>query len=138
LLTYADHFRAISRSKSLPVGYAASWQALSVSVHSVFVEETGGAASGLMSRALMPLNCGQCRDYFCKPNMTHKDRTGWLGREDSNLRMAESKSGYKGVFMKPKFAVATIASLRRGDHEASEGPVSDGRQASTVVRTISE
>jgi hypothetical protein len=29
----------------------------------------------------MPLNCGQCRDYFCKPNMTHKDRTGWLGRE---------------------------------------------------------
>jgi hypothetical protein len=29
-------------------------------------------------RALMPLNCGQCRDYFCKPNMTHKDRTGWL------------------------------------------------------------
>jgi hypothetical protein len=30
----------------------------------------------------------QCRDYFCKPNMTHKDRTGWLGREDSNLRMA--------------------------------------------------
>jgi hypothetical protein len=24
--------------------------------------------------------------------LAHGDRTGWLGREDSNLRMAESKS----------------------------------------------
>jgi len=24
--------------------------------------------------------------------MRHRDCTGWLGREDSNLRMAESKS----------------------------------------------
>jgi hypothetical protein len=26
------------------------------------------------------------------PHMSHGDGTGWLGREDSNLRMAESKS----------------------------------------------
>src|SRR5262249_8503351 len=26
--------------------------------------------------------------------LAHGDRTGWLGREDSNLRMAESKSTY--------------------------------------------
>jgi len=26
--------------------------------------------------------------------MTHRDRTGWLGRQDSNLGMAESKSAY--------------------------------------------
>jgi hypothetical protein len=26
---------------------------------------------------LMPLNCGQCRDYFCKPNMTPQ-RPDWL------------------------------------------------------------
>ena len=30
--------------------------------------------------------------FFQISEMTHRDRTGWLGREDSNLRMAESKS----------------------------------------------
>jgi hypothetical protein len=24
--------------------------------------------------------------YFCKPDIAHRDRTGWLGWEDSNLR----------------------------------------------------
>jgi hypothetical protein len=28
------------------------------------------------------------------------DRTGWLGREDSNLRMAESKSKWFALFVK--------------------------------------
>jgi len=48
--------------------------------------------------------------------------TGWLGREDSNLRMAESKSGYKVVFMKPKFAVATIASYDEAITKQVKGP----------------
>jgi hypothetical protein len=33
----------------------------------------------------------ECRGNFCKRDMPLKDATGWLGREDSNLRMAESK-----------------------------------------------
>jgi hypothetical protein len=32
-----------------------------------------------------------CRAFSRKAEMTGRDRTGWLGREDSNLRMAESK-----------------------------------------------
>jgi len=34
-------------------------------------------------------------------NFTHKDETGWLGREDSNLRMAESKSKGSGNDFNP-------------------------------------
>jgi len=30
--------------------------------------------------------------FLLNTEMAHGDRTGWLGREDSNLRMAESKS----------------------------------------------
>ena len=32
------------------------------------------------------------RNNFDRTEMVREDRTGWLGREDSNLRMAESKS----------------------------------------------
>jgi hypothetical protein len=31
--------------------------------------------------------------------MTHRDRTGWLGRQDSNLGMAESKSKWFALFV---------------------------------------
>src|SRR5262245_4507147 len=37
-------------------------------------------------------NSRECRGYFFKLDTAHRDPTGWLGREDSNLRMAESKS----------------------------------------------
>jgi hypothetical protein len=37
-------------------------------------------------------NSPECRDYFCDADVVHRDRTGWLGRQDSNLGMAESKS----------------------------------------------
>ena len=33
-----------------------------------------------------------CADFGGPPANTGEDRTGWLGREDSNLRMAESKA----------------------------------------------
>ena len=36
----------------------------------------------------------ECRAFFEVPYMSHRERTAWLGREDSNLRMAESKSTY--------------------------------------------
>ena len=46
--------------------------------------------------------------------------------------------GYKVVFMKPKFAVTTIASYDEAIMKQVKGPVSDGRPTSSVVRTISE
>jgi len=46
--------------------------------------------------------------------------------------------GYKVVFMKPKFAVTTIASYDEAIMKQVTGPVSDGRPTSSVVRTISE
>src|SRR5262249_47098347 len=36
-------------------------------------------------------NSRECRVNFCGADMYPRDRTGWLGREDSNLRMAEPK-----------------------------------------------
>jgi hypothetical protein len=30
------------------------------------------------------LNSRECRTYFCKLDIDHRDRTGWLGWEDSN------------------------------------------------------
>ena len=47
-------------------------------------------------------------------------------------------AGYKVVFMKPKFAVTTIASYDEATMKQVKGPVSDGRPTSSVVRTISE
>ena len=47
-------------------------------------------------------------------------------------------AGYKVVFMKPKFAVTTIASYDEMIMKEMKGPVSDGRPTSSVVRTISE
>lgn len=32
-------------------------------------------------------NLRECRDYFCNPDMAHRDGTCWLGWEDSNLRV---------------------------------------------------
>jgi len=46
--------------------------------------------------------------------------------------------GYKVVFMKPKFAVTTIASYDQAIMKQVKGSVSDGRATSSVVRTISE
>ncbi len=40
----------------------------------------------------------KCRRFPTKPETYTRDRTGWLGREDSNLRMAESKSAWKSLF----------------------------------------
>ncbi len=34
----------------------------------------------------------KCHGFSPKAEAPHRDGTGWLGREDSNLRMAESKS----------------------------------------------
>ncbi len=47
-------------------------------------------------------------------------------------------AGYKVVFMKPKFAVTTLASYDEAIVKQVKGPVSDGRLTSSVVRTISE
>jgi 3-dehydroquinate dehydratase len=47
-------------------------------------------------------------------------------------------AGYKVVFMKPKFAVTTIASYDEVIMKQVKGPASDGRSTSSVVRTISE
>jgi hypothetical protein len=47
-------------------------------------------------------------------------------------------AGYKVVFMKPKFAVTTLASYDEAIVKQVKGPVSDGRPTSSVVRTISE
>jgi hypothetical protein len=30
----------------------------------------------------------ECRAYFCVLDMPPRDRTGWLGRQDSNLRIS--------------------------------------------------
>ena len=46
--------------------------------------------------------------------------------------------GYKVVFMKPKFAVPTIASYDEAIMKQVKGSISDGRPTSSVVRTISE
>ena len=37
-------------------------------------------------------NRRECRDYWGRPKQPGRDRTGWLGRKGSNLRMLESKS----------------------------------------------
>ena len=37
-------------------------------------------------------NVLKCREHFRHPEVRYGDRTGWLGRQDSNLGMAESKS----------------------------------------------
>jgi len=34
----------------------------------------------------------ECRRFPCNAEQSLRDPTGWLGREDSTLRMAESKS----------------------------------------------
>jgi hypothetical protein len=39
-----------------------------------------------------PFNARKSRTFSGKLDMPYRDATGWLGREDSNLRMAESKS----------------------------------------------
>jgi hypothetical protein len=39
-----------------------------------------------------PLTRGKVAVFFSNKQNSLGDRTGWLGREDSNLRMAESKS----------------------------------------------
>jgi hypothetical protein len=40
-------------------------------------------------------NSRECRGYFWKPHVVAlRDQTSWLGRQDSNLGMAESKSSY--------------------------------------------
>src|SRR6516164_1244732 len=46
--------------------------------------------------------------------------------------------GYKIVFMKPKFAVSTIASYDEAILKQVKGPMTDTRPTSSVVRTISE
>ena len=33
-------------------------------------------------------NSSEDRASFCEPVMTYRDRTGWLGGQDSNLRMS--------------------------------------------------
>jgi hypothetical protein len=35
-------------------------------------------------------NWPESRGYFCVPNTSRRDRTDWLGRQDSNLRMLQS------------------------------------------------
>jgi hypothetical protein len=57
-----------------------------------------------------------------------------FGRLLNDLKSA----GYKVVFMKPKFAVTTIASYDEVIMKQVKGPASDGRSISSVVRTISE
>ena len=33
-------------------------------------------------------NSRECRANFCEPDIAYRDGTGWLGRQDSNLRMS--------------------------------------------------
>src|SRR6266511_1508456 len=37
-------------------------------------------------------NWRECRTNVCEPDMPYRDGAGWLGRQDSNLGIAESKS----------------------------------------------
>jgi hypothetical protein len=47
-------------------------------------------------------------------------------------------SGYKIVFMKPKYSITTIASYDEAILNKLQGPMRDARQTSSVVRTINE
>ncbi len=40
----------------------------------------------------MPKKPANCEHFSPQSKKISKSRTGWLGREDSNLRMGESKS----------------------------------------------
>jgi hypothetical protein len=44
------------------------------------------------------------RNIFNGAEKPHRDGTGWLGREDSNLRMAESKSDYSASNINTHFS----------------------------------
>src|SRR5215831_5962488 len=70
----------------------AFWQRASLGTELIVSGERHAPARGRarFSRA----NRAECRAFFEVPYMSHRERTAWLGREDSNLRMAESKSTY--------------------------------------------
>src|SRR5262249_39947671 len=38
----------------------------------------------------------ECRTYFCRPDIARRDRTGWLGWEDSNSEMSSQNIPLKG------------------------------------------
>jgi hypothetical protein len=40
-------------------------------------------------------NSRECRGYFREADMTRRDCTGWLGRQDSNLEMVESRAQWR-------------------------------------------
>jgi len=44
----------------------------------------------------LPANPRECRRFSHAWKSHRRDRTGWLGRQDSNLGMAESKSDANG------------------------------------------
>ena len=57
--------------------------------------------------------------YFCNPDIAHRDRTGWLGRQDSNLGMAESKSAALPLGYAPS---GGVRAPRRADHSGAISP----------------
>jgi hypothetical protein len=67
-----------------------NWRPETVAQNSSVVAENRENYASETPRRLA--NSREYRTYICRSDLAHRDRTGWLGREDSNLRMAESKS----------------------------------------------
>ncbi len=70
-----------------------------------------------------PPNRRKCRGFFHTRDLHRRDRSGWLGREDSNLRMAESKSAALPLGYAPSALAA-----RRSRPDDSGGDMRDQRR----------
>src|SRR5260221_4873694 len=62
------------------------------------------------------VNAGKRRDFSASTGERGDTRTGWLGREDSNLRMAESKSYNLGRQISPRARPALSTEQTAPDH----------------------
>jgi hypothetical protein len=60
----------------------------------------------LLSRSRCPMRhpCAPAPRFFCKPDITHRDPTAWLGRQDSNLRMSRFRLFPIGLTYRKDFA----------------------------------
>src|SRR5260221_4648791 len=71
----------------------------------------------------LPANPRECRRFSHTWKSHRRDRTGWLGRQDSNLGMAESKSdaGGENVVVDPDPLLTDPTPVRVLD-PSSDGP----------------
>src|SRR5260370_41623303 len=59
---------------------------------------TGNPENPSLETGRLRPNSPKCRWFSHIRKQRRRDRIGWLGREDSNLRMAESKSTYSAFY----------------------------------------